>query len=168
MPSRARAILALEADRAGILAALERVPRRELSKPGIGGGDWSPTDLMGHLESWEEHAVGALEAWAEGETAPISRRLRTEGLNRVNLDEVARKAGRSPARAISSAAATHSRLIAAIDALTDEVWRAPATRRSRRPLGLQLGGILGGPAGAFRHDAAHLKDLLAFAELHGS
>ena len=31
----------------------------------------------------------------------------------------------------------------------------------------RLGGLLGGPAGPFRHAEAHLKDLEAFVERHG-
>jgi hypothetical protein len=34
-------------------------------------------------------------------------------------------------------------------------------------VGERLGGLLGGPAGPFRHAEAHLKDLEAFVERHG-
>jgi hypothetical protein len=33
----------------------------------ITGGYWSAKDLVGHLTSWEEHALGALAAWRRGE-----------------------------------------------------------------------------------------------------
>jgi hypothetical protein len=162
LPSRRRAIRLLEADRRAVLDLIEPLPRRALGVPGLGGGDWSLVDLLGHLESWEEHALGALEAWERGEPAPIDRALRSAGLNGVNLAEVKRKADRTPQRALASASATHERLIRAIGALTEVRWQAPATGRARKPLGRKLGGILGGPAGYFRHDAAHLSDLRAF------
>jgi hypothetical protein len=34
-------------------------------------------------------------------------------------------------------------------------------------VGERLGGLLGGPAGPFRHAEAHLQDLEAFVERHG-
>lgn len=152
----------LESDRQAVLELIEPLSRRAMTTPGLGSGEWSLVDLVGHLESWEEHALRALEAWARGEQAPIDRDLRTVGLNGVNLAEVERKAGRSPARALLGAARTHSRLIRAIAIISDADWRARATPRGKRPLGLRLGSILGGAAGPFRHDAAHLHDLRAF------
>lgn len=162
MPSRRRAIRILESDRRAILGLIESLPSRALTEPSLGGGSWSLVDLLGHLESWEEHALGALGAWAEGRSAPIDRDLRSLGLNRVNRAEVERKAGRSPTRALQSAARTHARLIGAIDAMPDGVWQRPATSRGRKPLGQRLGSILGGPSGLFRHDAAHLPDVRIF------
>jgi hypothetical protein len=63
---------------------------------------------------------------------------------------------------------THERLVAAIRSLPDERWLAPPTRRARRPLGRSIGGILGGPSGPFRHDAAHHPDLQEYTKRYGS
>lgn len=159
---RREAIRRLQADRRAVESALARLSTRQLSTSGLGGGDWAPKDLVGHLESWEEHALAALDAWSRGEGAPIDRALRDLGITRVNADEVARKASRSVARTLSSASATHDQLLVAIRAVPDGAWSAPATRRARAPLGLRLGSILSGPSGHFRHDQAHLSDLRAF------
>lgn len=69
---------------------------------------------------------------------------------------------------LASAAATHERLVAAIEALSDGAWRAPATSRGRVALGHRLGQILVGTRDPFAHDSAHLKDLRAFVEQHVS
>lgn len=136
--------------------------------PGLGGGTWSPADLLGHLESWEEHALAALDAWAKGEPAPIDVELRRRSLTAVNLAEVERKAGRTGAQARRSAARAHAALLAQIEILTDAAWRAPATSRGRKPLGHRVGQILVGTRDPFRHDEAHLRDLRGFVEMHGS
>ncbi len=167
-PSRRDAIARLRAERAEILDLIGRLPARALTRPGLGGGDWSPRDLLGHLESWEEHALAALEAWARNEPAPIDRALRTRGLTAVNLAEVRRRSRRSMTATLASAAATHERLVGAIEALSDRAWRAPATSRGRVALGHRLGQILVGTRDPFAHDSAHLKDLRAFVEEHGS
>lgn len=161
---RSQVIGFLEADRAETVALCDRLSPRDLIVPGLGGGAWSVADLLGHLESWEEHALRALDAWALGEAAPIDRALRTEGLTAVNRAEVVRKAGRSGAEALRRAAATHASLIARIEALADDAWRAPATPHGRTPLGHRLGQILAGPRDPFRHDTAHLRDLHACTE----
>jgi hypothetical protein len=152
----------LQADRRTIERVLANLSTRQIATPGLGGGDWSPKDLLGHLESWEEHALAALEAWGRGQAAPIDRALREMGLTRVNADEVARKASRSVAKALSSSTATHDGLLASIRQIEDATWAAPPTRRSRTALGIRLGQILTGRDAQFRHDEAHLGDLRAF------
>jgi hypothetical protein len=165
-PTRTEAIRILERDRRTTLRSLERLPARAITTRGLGGGDWSPKDLIGHLESWEQHALDALEAWARGEPAPSDVALRSAGLNGLNRAEVERKSRWSAARSFRSASDTHERIIAAIRSLPDDRWLAPATRRARRPLGQSIGGILGGPTGPFRHDAAHHPDLREFVAVH--
>jgi hypothetical protein len=159
---RREAIKLLRADRRQIERLLARLSPKALATPGLGGGTWSPKDLVGHLESWEEHALAALDAWSLGKPAPIDRALRTDGTNAVNAAEVERKASRSLARTLSSASATHEALLDAIRGLSDEVWAAPPTPRIRRPLGVRVGQILIGTTEPFRHDEAHLADLRAF------
>jgi hypothetical protein len=166
VPGRDEAIRFVRSDRLQTLALLKRVPQQAMSTPGVGGGDWSPKDLVGHLESWEQHALDALEAWSRGTVAPSDHALRTVGLDPFNLAEVDRKARWSAARSIDSAAETHRRLVAALRSISADDWAAPPTKRSRRSLGTHLGGILGGPAGPFRHDAAHHPDLETFASEH--
>lgn len=167
-PTRRAAIARLRAEREEILELLGRLPARALTRPGLGGGEWSPKDLVGHLESWEEHALAALEAWARDEPAPIDRALRAQGTTAVNAAEVRRKSRRSVGVTLASAAATHERLITAIEGLSDRAWRSPATSRGRVALGHRIGQILVGTRDPFAHDSAHLRDLRAFAEEYGT
>jgi hypothetical protein len=166
VPTRTEAIRILERDRRTTLGLLQRLPPRAITTRGLGGGDWSPKDLIGHLESWEQHALDALDAWARGDPAPSDVALRSAGLNGLNRAEVERKSRWSAAKSFKSAPDTHQRIVAAIRSVPDERWLAPATRRARRPLGRSIGGILGGPSGPFRHDAAHHPDLREFVAAH--
>src|SRR5207253_8041357 len=126
--------------RRATLKLIQRLPARAITTRGLGGGDWSPKDLIGHLESWEQHALDALEAWARGEPAPSDVALRTAGLNGLNRAEVERKSRWSAAKSLRSASDTHERIVAAIRSLPDERWLAPATRRARAPAGARVGG----------------------------
>lgn len=165
--SRRRAIGILEEGHATVNELLDRLPPRALSRPGLGGGDWSPKDLVGHLESWEEYAIEALDAWAEGRGVPIDRELWSKGTTAVNVEAVARKASRSAAEMRRRAERTHAELIRRLASMTDARWTSPGTPRARKPVGARLGGILGGSTGDFRHAEAHLKDLRAFVAEHG-
>lgn len=148
---------------AGLIA---RLGPNEFARPAtIGGGDWSAKDLVGHLTSWEEHALEALAAWRRGEPAPIQRALRTPGLNAVNAENVALDQRRSPEQVRARFDEVYGRLVDEIRALPQATWDEPPTTRSRRPLGVVLGGIVGGPDGEFAHASAHLPDLRAFVDL---
>jgi hypothetical protein len=164
VPTRADAIRMARDDRQRTRALLDALAVDALTMTGLGGGEWSPKDLIGHLESWEQHALDALDAWSRGRVAPSDRALRTMGLDGFNRAEVERKARWSAARSIDSATGTHLRLLSALGSISDDDWAAPPTTRSRRSLGTHLGGILGGPSGPFRHDTAHHPDLEAFAD----
>jgi hypothetical protein len=167
-PTRRRAIRILEEGHATTLALVDRLPPRARTTPGLAGKEWSPTDLIGHLESWEEYAIEALDAWAEGRGVPIDKELWSKGTSKVNVEAVERKRMRSAAEMRRRADRTHADLIRRLEAMSDARWRAPGTPRGRKPAGARLGGILGGPAGAFRHADAHLKDLRAFVAEHGT
>jgi len=162
LTSRRRAIRILEDGHATVNALLDRLPPRVLSRPGLGGGDWSPKDLVGHLESWEEYAIDALDAWTAGKGVPIDGEVWSKGTSKVNVEAVARKSTRSAPQMRRHAERTHAELIARLEAMTDARWKTPGTPRGRKAAGARLGGILGGPTGDFRHAEAHLKDLRAF------
>ena len=167
VPSKTDAIAALQRGDRALTRLLDGLPPRVLTRTGIGGGEWSPVDLVGHLESWERHALGALAAWARRELAPIDVALRTRGLDAVNAEELEANAGRPPTAVLRRARRTHAELVAAIHSVPDDAWdRPPLT--SGRPLALRVGGILGGPGGPFRHADAHLPDLRAFVEGSGA
>src|SRR3989442_9926668 len=90
--TREEAMSILDDGQRAVRELIGLLPARALTAPGLGGGGWSPKDLIGHLASWEEFALEALEAWGRDERAPIDRDLATRGLNTVNADAVATKA----------------------------------------------------------------------------
>lgn len=155
--TRAEAIKRLESGHSRIEELLGMVPPRARSTPGIGGGTWTPKDLVGHLASWEERALEALEAWDRGEPAPIDRLLRSNALSTLNTGWVQEKTDWTWVRARRHAAGVHARVVTAIREMPDARWSSPATLRGRKPLGDRLGSILGGPAGLFMHADAHLE-----------
>jgi DinB family protein len=167
VPGRDEAIRLAREDRDRTLELLGRIAPDALTTPGLGGGTWSPKDLIGHLESWEEHALGALESWERGERAAIGEQLRTIGTDEVNRREVDRKAVRSLEEARSSAAATHARLLDRLAAIGSARWVAPPSPDDEgATVGGRLGSILGGQLGGFRHDPDHWADLESFAADH--
>lgn len=162
VPNRLDAIRFVREDRARTRELLDRMSSEAFLQTGLGGGTWSPKDLVGHLETWEEFALEAIEAIGRGEPAPITgQSLDTDDLNRR---EVERKADRGAAEVSASAIATHDRLLAALEALADVSWSAPEGEGSERTVGDRLGSILGGSRGFFRHDPDHWDDLAAFAD----
>lgn len=163
-PSRRAALRVLRESRERTLDLLERVPRGGFTRPGLGGGEWSPKDLVGHLSSWEEYALDALAAWERGARAPIDDLQFTVSTSRINRQNVDRKARWSVAKVRRESQRTHAELLEALERLTDARWRKPVTARGRKPLGVRIGGILGGPGGPFRHDEAHHPSLLGFVE----
>jgi hypothetical protein len=164
-PSRSRALRTLEEEHESVRELAERLRDEDFERPAtIGGGDWSPKDLLGHLTSWEEHALDALNAWRRGEPSPVQRALRAHGLNAVNAENVAADRDRSSATVRRRFDAIHRGLVAEIRSMPEATWDAPPTTRSRRSLGHVLGGIVGGPDGPFTHASAHLPHLRAYVE----
>jgi hypothetical protein len=166
VPTRAEAIRILERGRSETLALLEQLPRRALTIIGLGGGEWSPKDLLGHLASWEEFALDALAAWDRDEAAPVDGLWRTVSTTAINRQNVERKAPWPFAKVRREAGRTHAELLETIRAMGDARWRGTVTSRGRKPLATRLGAILSGPGGGFRHDESHLPTLRAFARDH--
>jgi len=162
--TREEALAILDDGRREIRVLVRRLPERSLARPGLGGGEWSPKDLVGHLASWEEHALEALAAWGAGDRAPIDRELHERGVNAVNEEAVAAKSKLTVDEVLHDAEVAHASLMGAIRGISDAAWERPATARGRKTLGHRLGQILGGPGGGFRHADAHLPDLRAFAD----
>jgi SOS response regulatory protein OraA/RecX len=163
--SRSRALRTLEEEHESVRELAERLRNEDFERPAtIGGGDWSAKDLLGHLASWEEHALEALKAWRNGESSPIQRALRVHGLNAVNDESVAADRDRSSATVRRRFDDIHRRLVAEIRSMPEATWDATPTTRSRRSLGHVLGGIVGGPGGPFTHASSHLLNLRAYVE----
>ena len=104
-----------------------------------------------------------MNAWRNGEPAPIQRALRLHGLNAVNAETAADR-DRSSATVRRRFDVVHRRLVAEIRSMPEATWDAPPTIRSRRSLGHVLGGIVGGPGGPFAHGSSHLPHLRAYVE----
>jgi hypothetical protein len=150
-----------------VFALYDRLPPKARTTPGLGGGDWSPKDLLGHLESWEEIALEALDAWDEGHGPRIDRVIWSTSTSALNAGMVRRKASRRAADQRRRAEATHERLMQRFSAMSDARWRRPGTERGRTPVGKRLGDLLGGTPGPFRHAEAHLPQLRAFVRSAG-
>jgi hypothetical protein len=167
LPTRTQAVRMLTEQRARIDELLQRLAPRDRTRPGLGGGEWSPKDLVSHLELWERFALDSVAAWARGERAPIDRELWSRSTSAINAEGVDAAAHLSWARATYRARATHAELLALIDSMPDAQWRTPATPRARKPLGMRIGQLLAGSTGPFSHDLAHVKDLRAFVDPSG-
>ena len=162
VPTRRRAIRILQEGRSEVIELIERLPTRALTRQGIGRGTWSPKDLIGHLATWEGFALEALEAWDAGKGWHRESELWTRGVNPTNRQELERRRSLSAPEIRRRANVTHCELMDRLEAMSDRRWKGPPTARGRKALGERLGGILGGPAGLFRHDEAHLRDLRRF------
>jgi hypothetical protein len=162
--TREEAMIILDDGHRAVRELIGLLPARALTAPGLGGGEWSAKDLIGHLASWEEFALEALEAWGRDERSPIDRDLASIGLNAVNARAVAARSKLSADEVKHDSDVAHATLIDAIRARTEARWEGPATKRSRKSLGHRVGQILGGPAGGFRHAEAHLASLAALVD----
>ena len=165
-PSKAEAIRLAREDRERTNALLASIDPSAFETTGLGGGTWSPKDLVGHLETWEENALAALDAWDTGEDAPIVAELQTLGTDEFNRRAVERKASMSADDTRSSAAATHARMLERFGALSEERWFSKPIERDEATVGIRLGSTLGGELGLFRHDPDHWPDLESFAAEH--
>jgi DinB superfamily len=168
VPTKAEALKILrDADRT-FRALLDRLPQRALTTPGIGGGEWSPKELIAHMAFWEISALEAMDAWERGERAPIDVATRAKSLSAVNEHGLTRMSKGSSTQVLARAADIHEQLLGRIRSMPTRRWNTPPTPRGRRPLGVRIGAILGGPGGPFMHANAHLGDLTSFVDAHGS
>ncbi len=164
--SRIEAIATLQRQRLETLALIEQLPVEACSISGLGGGDWSPKDLLGHLESWEQHVLNAMYAWVTGQTAPIHIALSTDGLDAINAAEYTRRVNRTYAEQHESSIETHQRLLETLEAVDDRAWGAPPNAGSEQTMGQLIGSILESDTGPFTHDLAHRAELESFVSEH--
>jgi hypothetical protein len=141
----------LAEQRAEIHELLGRLSPRDRTRAGLGGGDWSPKDLVSHLALWERFALDAVAAWERGERAPIDGELWSRSTSAINADGVREAAPLSWAQARRRADVTHEELVGLFESMSDVTWRT-----------MRIGQILAGSRGPFTHDLAHVKDLRAF------
>ena len=135
----------------------------------IGGGAWSAKDLAGHIETWEQVALGTIEDVLAGRTPGIRQVVTDEAsVDLFNAREVQRKAGAGWQDTLSSFRRTNTRLVETLRGLSAEEWaaRPPGDGGAdTRSLGEHVGSNTGMPGKPFRHAWAHLDDLTAFVAI---
>ncbi len=166
VPGRDEAIRLTREDRERTNALIASIDPAAFETTGLGRGTWSPKDLVGHLETWEENALEALDAWDRGERAPVAAKLQALGTDGFNAREVERKAATPSDTVRTSGAATHARMLERFAAIDEDRWSSAPVAGDEKTVAEQLGGILGGDPGLFRHDPDHWSDLEAFAVDH--
>src|SRR3954470_7866636 len=155
VPGKGEGIRLAHEDRERTNALLAAIDPSAFETTGLGGGTWSPKDLMGHLETWEENALEALDAWDRGERAPIGAQLQALGTDEYNRRQVEQKASTAADTTRTSAAATHARMLERFEAISDDRWSSSPVAGDGGTVGARLGGTLGGDLGPFRHDPDH-------------
>ena len=163
MTTRNEAIDILDAGHARIRRSLKQIPPHWIARPGVGGGGWSPKDLLGHLCFWEERVLEALAAWDAGERAPIDRDIYSTSINAINAEGVRLRSRHTFARVRRDWDNVHGELIRTIRTMPEARWENPATPRGRKSLGHRVGQLLVGRE-PFAHEEAHANDLQRFAE----
>jgi len=156
--TREEALAVLAAGQAELDAQFARLNEADLAVPGtLGGGDWAPKDLMGHIALWEELALQTVDAWRAG-VAPASAEKDTDELNAENQ---AAQAATSVPELRARAASAHAAVLAVVHSLSDADWNAPLSWPNAQPitLGERLGSVLAAPGRPFGHAYAHLDDL---------
>jgi DinB superfamily len=159
--TREEAIDILDRGQGAVRRLTKRIPAHWLARSGIGGGEWTPKDLLGHLCFWEENVLEALVAWDAGERAPIDRAIYERSIDAINADGVRARARHTFARVYRDWDNVHGELIRTIRTMSDARWENPATPRGRKALGHRVGQLLVGKA-PFAHAQAHVPDLEAF------
>jgi hypothetical protein len=154
---------------------LADLPDAEMERAAtIGDGDWSAKDLIGHIATWEELALRAIDEWRGGEIpwvetseGPFSAPA-TGKIDAVNARTVAEKRALSLQETRDRARDIHSRLMRSLEEIPDEEWTAkafyPTPNNRRRHLSTLLGAILAGPGRPFGHASHHGTDLESFVQ----
>lgn len=166
MTTRQEAIEVLDRGQAAVRRLLARVPSHRIARPGLGGGTWSPKDLIGHLCFWEERVLEAIASWERGERAPIDREISSRSIGAINAEAVRARSRHTLARVLRDWDNVHGELVRTIRTMPDARWERPATPRGRKSLGHRIGQLLVGQ-GPFGHAQAHLRDLEALVDRIG-
>jgi hypothetical protein len=167
MLSPQEAVAAIDGSHREVHALLAGISLDQLEEPAtIGDGEWSAKDLVGHLTTWEEIALAAIDEWRAGERPAIEHTFATGGGDTLNADEVARKSTETPEELLRAFDEVHGRLRERLGGVTTEEWTSPGPYEiegASRTLGSLIGGVLGSESGEFQHFAAHRSDLRAFS-----
>jgi hypothetical protein len=148
-------------------AELQRLPAEHMATAGIGGGRWSPKDLLGHLALWHEIALRSIEE-IRREERPWIVGVFAEAGPGPNDGELAARAGWSLDRARDAFEGSYAGVVSILRALDDREWERSVDGWVDEPatLGGLLGVVLGKDDLPFGHAFAHLPELSAFAAEH--
>jgi hypothetical protein len=151
--SRAEALTILDDGQAQLDALFTRLDDAALATAAtIGGGEWSAKDLMGHIAFWEELALETIDASRAGRTPAVDEFKNADEANAHNQRNTAPQSLTETRKRAESA---HHAVTSAIETMSDAEWAT---------LGERVGGVLGGPRGAFDHAWAHLDDLRRYVD----
>ena len=170
--SRQEALSTLREGQERLSALLAQLSDAELAQPStLGGGEWSPRDLIGHMAVWDEVALVTVEAWLRGQRPPIEETFGSRETDQINARNQDRKHSWSLERIRMDSEGAHRRLVSAIMGMTEQEWTSPPPFEpdgEQETLGAELGGLLGAPGRPFGHVFAHLPDLEAYVRSVGS
>jgi hypothetical protein len=169
MARLAEALTTLDRGHREIEHELARLAPDELVVTGIGGGEWSPKDLVAHLALWHEIALRTIEEFRSGATPWIVGVFASPGPG-PNDEELARRAPWSVDRSTKAYHEARSATTSALTGLGADEWSAAVPGWTENPadLGGLLGVVLGTEGLPFGHAFAHLDELRAFVDERGS
>lgn len=169
MTTRAEALATLARGHDETMAALQSLPAEHMVTTGIGGGRWSPKDLLGHLALWHEIALRTVDEHRRGERPWIVGVFAEPGPG-PNDAELATRAGWSPEQAREAYDGSYAGVVSTVQGLGDDEWGSPVDGWTEEPatLGGLLGVVLGKDGAPFLHVDAHLPELTAFVAEHSS
>ena len=111
-----------------VLQSFQDVPDEAMLEPGV-VGEWSMKDLLGHITTWEDEAIKALDVMMQGKRTP--RYKEYGGIDAFNARESAKKANLSLEEVQKQLGDTHHRLVAQVPRMPEEHW-VKDTRVRRR------------------------------------
>jgi hypothetical protein len=169
MTSRDEALTTLARGHDEIQALLRRLPAVHMATAGIGGGEWSPKDLLGHLALWQEIALRTVRESGDGERPWIVGVFAQPGPG-PNDDELAARAGWSLDRAREAYAGSYADVVVTLQGLGLDEWDLPVDGWTEQPatLGGLLGVVLGKDDLPFGHAYAHIPELAVFVAHHAN
>jgi hypothetical protein len=142
----------LARERGKLLAALEGLSEREMTRSGA-VGRWSVRDVLAHLLAWEEEAVTRLDLLAAERPQDIARITDEEELEAWNARAHERYAGLPLAEVMRRLAEVQGRILAGLDSLSDERL---GTDAGPVPVHNWL------PDCTYAHEQEHCADILAW------
>jgi hypothetical protein len=103
-------------DLQAVLGSLDEI---EMQQPGI-TGDWSVSDLLGHMAFWARRSAEALRLLAAGRESEIEAPANEQELDAWNAREAAGRGGLTPAETLAECTRSHQAARSALAAADPE------------------------------------------------